>query len=51
MNHNLILGLSCALISVISPSVGMIGLAEYVVLTPLLLFTAEDPEYLPEDVE
>jgi hypothetical protein len=51
MNHNLILGLSCALISVIPPSVGVIGLAEYVVLTQFLLLTAEDPDYLPEDVE
>jgi hypothetical protein len=51
MNHNLILGLSCALISVIPPSVGVIGLAEYVRTHPILTFTVEDPDYIPEDVE
>jgi hypothetical protein len=51
MNHNLILGLSCALISVITPSVGVIGLAEYVCTHPILTFTVEYPDYIPEDVE
>jgi hypothetical protein len=31
--------------------VGVIGLAEYVVLSPFLVLTAEDPDYIPEDVE
>ena len=37
--------------SVLSPSVGGVGLAEYVVLTPYLIFTEEDPDLVPEDVE
>jgi hypothetical protein len=51
MNHNLILGLSCALNSLIPPSVGVIGLAEYVCTHPILTFTVEDPDYVPEDNE
>jgi hypothetical protein len=51
MNHNLTLGLSCALNSVIPPSVGVIGLAEYVCTHPFLTFTVEDPDYVPEDNE
>ena len=37
--------------SVYTPSVGVVGLAEYVVLTPYLIFTEEDPDFVPEDVE
>jgi hypothetical protein len=51
MNHNLILGLSCAFNPVIPPSVGVIGLAEYVRTHPILTFIVEDPDYIPEDVE
>jgi hypothetical protein len=51
MNHNLILGLSCALISVIPPPWVWLDLLSTFVLTPFLLFTAEDPDYLPDDVE
>ena len=29
----------------------MVGLAEYVVLTPFLLFTEEDPDFVPDDAE
>ena len=35
----------------LNPSVGVVGLAEYVVLTPFLIFTEEDPDFVPEDVE
>jgi hypothetical protein len=51
MNHNFILGLSCAFNPVMSPSVGVVGLAEYVRTHPVLTFTVEDPDYIPEDVE
>ena len=34
-----------------NPSVGVVGLAEYVVLTSYLIFTEEDPDLVPEDVE
>ena len=37
--------------SVLSPSVGGVGLAEYVFTHPCLIFTAEDPEFISEDVE
>ena len=36
---------------VLSPSVGGVGLAEYVCTHPCLIFTEEDPEFIPEDVE
>ena len=29
----------------------MVGLAEYVCTHPCLIFTEEDPEFIPEDVE
>jgi hypothetical protein len=51
MNYNLVLGLSCTLNSVIPPSVGVIGFAEYVCTHPFLTFTVEDPDYVPEDNE
>jgi hypothetical protein len=51
MNHNLILGLSCAFSSVITPSAGVIRLAEYARTHPILTSTVEDPDYIPEDVE
>jgi hypothetical protein len=51
MNHNLILGLSFAFTSDITPSVGVNGLAEYVRTHPILTSTVEDPDYTPEDVE
>jgi hypothetical protein len=34
-----------------TPSVGVIGLAEYVCTHPILTFTVEDPDYVPEDNE
>ena len=51
INLNLVLELSCALYSVYSPSVGAVGLAEYVCTHPILNFSEEDPDYVPEDVE
>ena len=33
------------------PSVGVVGLAEYVCTHPLLLFTEEDPDFVPDDAE
>ena len=30
---------------------GVVGLAEYVVLTLFLLFTEEDPDFVPDDAE
>ena len=36
--------------SVLPPSVGGVGLAEYVCTHPCLIFTEEDPEFIPEDV-
>jgi hypothetical protein len=51
MNRNFILGLFCAFNPVMSPSVGVNGLAEYVRTHPVLTFTVEDPDYIPEDVE
>ena len=50
VNLNLILELPCALYSVYSPSVGVVGLAEYVCTHPLI-FTEEDPDFVHEDVE
>ena len=43
------LDLPCALYSVYTPSVGVVGLT--FVLTPFLIFTEEDPEFVPQDVE
>ena len=37
--------------SVLSPSVGGVGLAEYICTDPYLIFTEKDPEFIPEDVE
>ena len=51
LNPSLILGLSCALYSVYTPSVGVVGLTEYVCTHPCLIFTEEDPDFIPEDVE
>ena len=36
---------------VYTPSVDMVELAEYVCTHPYLIFTEEEPELLPEDVE
>ena len=37
--------------SVYTPSVGVVGLAEYVRTHPFfLIFTEEDPDFVPEDV-
>ena len=35
----------------IPPSVGEVGLAEYVCTHLILNFTEEDPDFVPEDVE
>ena len=51
LNLGLILDLSCALYSIFTPSVGVIGLAEYICTHPILNFTEEDPDFIPEDVE
>ena len=37
--------------SVDTPSVGVVELAKYVCTHPYLIFTEEDPELLPEDVD
>ena len=37
--------------SVYTPSVGVVELAEYVCTHPYLIFTEEDPDFVPEDVE
>jgi len=37
--------------SVLSSFVGGVGLAEYVCTHSCLIFTEEDPEFIPEDVE
>ena len=37
--------------SVYTPSVGVVGLAEYVCTQPCLIFTKEDPVFISEDVE
>ena len=51
LNPSLILDLPCALYSVYTPSVDVVGLAEYICTHPYLIFTEEDPEFIPEDVE
>ena len=51
INPSLILDLPCALYSVYTLSVGVIGLAEYVCTHPILNFTEEDPDFVPENVE
>ena len=44
--------LALSLYSVYTPSVGVVGLADYVCTHPLfLIFTEEDPDFVPEDVE
>ena len=48
LNLSLTLDLPCAYILFIPPSVGVVELAEYV---PLLIFTEEYPNFVPEDVE
>jgi hypothetical protein len=50
LNPSLILDLPYALYSVYTPSVGVVGLAEYICTHPLI-FTEEDPDFVPEDVE
>ena len=37
--------------SVYTLSVGVVGLAEYACTHPYLIFTEEDPDFIPEDVE
>ena len=37
--------------SVYTPSVGVVELAEYFCTHPCLIFTKEDPDFIPEDVE
>ena len=37
--------------SVYTPSVGVVGLAEYICTHPCLIFTEEDPDFIPEDIE
>ena len=50
LNRNLILDYLCILFCY-NPSVGVIGLAEYICTHPLLLFTEEDPDFVPGDAE
>ena len=54
VNPNLILELPCAYYSAYTPSVGVVGLAEYVCTHPILYFyrgTEEDPDFVPDDAE
>ena len=51
LNFSLTLDLPCAYILFIPPSVCVVELAEYVCTHPCLIFTEEDPEFIPEDVE
>ena len=52
LNLSLILDLPCAYILFIPPpSVGVVELAEYVCTHSCLIFTEENPEFIPEDVE
>ena len=51
LNRNIILDLPMHIILIITPSVGVIGLAEYVCTHPTLTFTEEDPDFVPGDVE
>ena len=51
LNPSLILDSFCAYILFIPPSVGMVGLAEYGGTHPSLIFTEQDSEFVPEDVE
>jgi hypothetical protein len=37
--------------SVYTTSVGVVELVEYVCTHPCLIFTEEDPDFIPEDVE
>ena len=50
LNPSLTLGLPCALYSVYTPSVGVLDLLSTFVLAPFLIFTEEDPDFVPEDV-
>ena len=52
LNPSLTLGLPYALYSVYTPSVCVwLDLLSTFVLTPFLIFTKEDPDIIPEDVE
>ena len=52
LNSSLILDLPCALYSVYTPSVGVVGLAEYVCTHPILNFyRGRYPDFVLEDVE
>ena len=48
---SLILELLCALYSVYTPLWVWLDLLSMFVLTPFLIFTEEDPDFIPEDVE
>ena len=51
LNLSLTLDLPYAYILFIPPSVGVVGLTEYVCTHPCLISTGEDPNFIPEDVE
>ena len=51
VNLNLTLELPYAYYSAYTPSVSMVGLAEYVCTHPIIYFTEEDPDFVPDDVE
>ena len=51
LNLSLTLDLPCAYILFIPPSVGVVELAEYVCTHPCLIFTEEDSDFIPEDIE
>ena len=47
----LILELTCALYSIYTPPWVWLDLLSMFVLTPFLIFTEEDPDFVPEDFE
>ena len=51
INPSLILDLPYALYSVYTPPLVWLDLLSTFVLTPFLIFTEEDPDFIPEDVE
>ena len=51
LNPSLILDLSCALYSVYTPLWVWLDLLSTFVLTPFLIFTEEDLDFVPEDIE
>ena len=51
VNPNLILELPCALYYVIPPPWVWLDMLSTFVLTPSFIFTEEDPDFVPDDIE